>query len=111
MAYDILNRLQRQDQQELLEQLSGAVGVASARSGHQHRVWETSFDWKYCYGLSFALQKLDYLHDNPCRGRWKLCNSPIDHPHSSARFYATGVHATYPVVHLLAMNDIDLSCG
>ena len=34
-----------------------------------------------------AYQKLDYIHNNPCKGKWMLSNSPIDYPFSSASFY------------------------
>src|SRR5690606_15972779 len=35
-------------------------------------------------------QKLDYIHNNPCKGKWMLANSPIDYPFSSAVFYELG---------------------
>lgn len=38
----------------------------------------------------FFLQKLSYIHSNPCSGFWKLAESPVEYNHSSARFYFTG---------------------
>lgn len=35
-------------------------------------------------------QKLDYIHNNPCKGKWMLANSPSDYPFSSAAFYELG---------------------
>jgi putative transposase len=35
-------------------------------------------------------QKLDYIHNNPCKGKWMLSNSPIGYPFSSASFYESG---------------------
>lgn len=36
------------------------------------------------------LQKLDYIHDNPIKEKWKLCASPEEYAWSSANFYETG---------------------
>ena len=38
-----------------------------------------------------ALQKLDYIHNNPLAEHWQLCINPVDYYFSSARFYETGV--------------------
>jgi len=40
--------------------------------------------------LVVIYQKLDYTHNNPCKGKWMLANSPIDYPFSSAGFYESG---------------------
>ncbi|MEO6456219.1 MAG: hypothetical protein ABIN97_19235 [Ginsengibacter sp.] len=36
-------------------------------------------------------------HDNPCSGKWNLCNSPIDYLHSSAKYYLSGEDGLYTV--------------
>jgi REP element-mobilizing transposase RayT len=36
-------------------------------------------------------QKLDYIHNNPCRKKWMLSNDPLDYPFSSYNFYETGM--------------------
>ncbi len=41
--------------------------------------------------------ELNYMHDNPCSGKWNLCNSPIDYLHSSAKYYLTGEDGFYVV--------------
>jgi putative transposase len=38
-----------------------------------------------------AKQKLDYIHFNPVRGKWRLAKDDISYYYSSARFYETGV--------------------
>jgi hypothetical protein len=42
--------------------------------------------------------KLDYMHFNPLRGRWILCNKLEEYPFSSAKYYyedkATGIPIT-----------------
>jgi hypothetical protein len=30
---------------------------------------------------------LNYIHNNPCSGKWSLCEKPYQYLHSSARFY------------------------
>ncbi len=36
-------------------------------------------------------QKLDYVHNNPCRGKWMLADSPLDYHYSSFEFYENGL--------------------
>lgn len=75
----------------------------------QHEVWEDSFDWKHCRDANFVKQKLDYIHDNPVRGKWNLARTSVDYEHSSARFYQCGEHAAYLVTSYLELEDIDLT--
>ena len=39
------------------------------------------------YTREVAEQKLDYIHNNPCNGKWHLANDPIAYPFSSIRYY------------------------
>ena len=32
-------------------------------------------------------QKLDYIHNNPCQGKWMLADEPVKYKYSSAAFY------------------------
>lgn len=79
--------------------------------GKQHEIFEPSFDWKDCRSREFILQKLEYMHNNPCKGVWNLAASPIDYAHSSARFYLLGEEGAYPVTHFGLLEDIDLTVG
>ena len=45
-------------------------------------------------------------HDNPSKGKWDLCTSPVEYPHSSARFYIEGLHTSYPVTNFMEMDDV-----
>jgi len=38
---------------------------------------------------STALQKLDYIHNNPLAVHWQLCKAPADYYYSSAKYYET----------------------
>ena len=109
MAYEIIQRLKEQDKHDLLHCLQQAVENKDRQRNKQHEVWSDSFDWKDCRGEDFIKQKLDYIHKNPCRGKWNLAASPEEYPHSSAYFYATGIQGVYPVTSYMELKDVDLS--
>jgi REP element-mobilizing transposase RayT len=97
LAYEIVKRLGQGGHHHLLLQLKQAVEYKDQQRGKLHEVWEDSFDWKQCRTEKFILQKLGYMHDNPCSGRWQLAYSPMHYPHSSASFYHNGKHISYRV--------------
>ena len=109
MAYEIVNRLKEMNVVNVLERLTNAVDECDRLRGKHHEVWEDSFDWKECYNEEIILQKLDYIHNNPCKGKNPLAKDPCDFAHSSAKFYLTGEQGIYPVTHYLKLNDIDLA--
>jgi hypothetical protein len=55
---------------------------------------------------NFVKQKLDYIHDNPVRGKWNLAKTPADCEHSSARFYKCGEHAAYTITGYFELEDM-----
>lgn len=87
IAYEIIDKLKQDHQQNILKLLADAVKPTERKKGQLHRVFENSFDAKWCYSEDFIFQKLDYIHQNPVRGRWQLVNEYIDYEHSSAGFY------------------------
>ena len=97
MAYDIIKRLEEKELKPMLEKLEKAVSGTDKKRGKKHEVWEESFDWKFCETEKFANQKLVYMHNNPCAGKWKLVIDATKYEHSSARFYISGRHAAYEV--------------
>ena len=97
MAYDIIKRLEEKESKPILEKLEKAVSGTDKKRGKKHEVWEESFDWKFCETEKFANQKLVYMHNNPCAGKWKLVVDATKYEHSSARFYISGRHAAYEV--------------
>jgi REP element-mobilizing transposase RayT len=109
MAYEIIKRLSEQKEVDLLEKLSLEVSKREEKRGKLHEVFEESFDWKECMSDKFIDQKLDYMHDNPCRGVWNLAESPADYLHGSAKFYLTGEQGVYQVNHCGELKDIDLT--
>lgn len=109
MAYEIVKRLRQMGETALLERLSKGVIASDSRRGKLHQVFEPSFDCKECYSESFLLQKLEYMHQNPCKGKWNLAANAVDYGHSSAKFYLTGEKGIYEVKSYKEMMDVDLS--
>ena len=56
----------------------------------KHQFWQRDSLPVELYTPSVIYQKLDYIHQNPCRGKWMLSPSPVDYRYSSAGFYETG---------------------
>jgi REP element-mobilizing transposase RayT len=109
LAYGIIERLEQQERNGLLGYLNGCVNFSDRQRNKIHEVWEHSFDWKNCRSKGFLLQKLNYIHNNPCQERWQLTKSPAEYIHSSAKFYQTGKQGIYPVTHYDELRKIDLN--
>ena len=109
IAYEIVKRLEQAKETGTLHQLSLAVTESDKKRGKLHQVFEPSFDWKECRTSHFIQQKLDYMHDNPCKGAWNLATSPLDYLYSSARYYHTGEHGIYAITGYQYLEDIDLT--
>ena len=108
MAYELVKRLELSDRKDILEQLSGWVNKTDRLKNKQHEVFEPSFDRKECYSLDFMKQKIDYIHDNPCKDARLGIKFPEDYLHSSAKYYYTGIQGVYPVITYMELQDIDL---
>jgi REP element-mobilizing transposase RayT len=109
MAYEIVKRFEEKGDTEMLNKLAEGVSSRDYKRGKLHEVFEGSFDWKECRSARFTNQKLDYIHNNPCRGKWNLADSPVDYTHSSAQFYIAGEQGVYEVKHYGELEDIDLT--
>ncbi|MDB5276077.1 MAG: hypothetical protein JWR61_1032 [Ferruginibacter sp.] len=109
IGYSIVERLKKSGYTDVLEQLENAVNKSDKKRGKLHEVWEDSFDWKECISDAFTWQKLDYMHENPCAGKWRLAENAIGYIHSSARYYILGIQGFYPVLNFKELHDIDLT--
>ncbi len=89
MAYKIVERLKEQNKGDVLLQLSERVSKSDKDKGKIHQVFERSFDCKEITSQYFFIQKLSYIHYNPCSGVWKLVENPVAYVHGSAKFYLT----------------------
>ena len=68
IAYEIVKRLQEQNNTAILKTLSDGVISSDRRREKLHQVFENSFDAKECRREEFIKQKLSYMHENPCKG-------------------------------------------
>jgi REP element-mobilizing transposase RayT len=109
MAYDLIKRLRDANNKEVLDKLTSSVDESEKLKGKLHRVFEPSFDWRECTSEKFIEQKLNYIHENPCRGSWQLVKQSEDYIHSLAKFYATGEQGIYSVTSYTALEDVDLT--
>jgi len=108
IAYEIVKRLEKYGEHQLLMELSKHVVYSRRSNNKKHNVWELSFDWKLCNSDEFITQKLNYIHMNPCNGKWNLCSGMDDYLHSSAKFYETGVQGIYAIDHVEVITDTNL---
>ncbi|HMG68998.1 MAG TPA: hypothetical protein VK588_14975 [Chitinophagaceae bacterium] len=51
------------------------------------QVWKRNSMSIDLYSEKFILQKLNYIHRNPCHPKWELATNPNDYLYSSATFY------------------------
>ena len=99
MAYEMVKRLEQLKRYTLLRESEQGVQPNERRKGKKHQVFRLSFDACKCFDEKMVEQKLDYLHHNPVQGKLNLAEDYADCQHSSAQFYATGVHGVYEVTH------------
>jgi REP element-mobilizing transposase RayT len=107
MAYELVRLLKEQNRGDLLEEMSGWVNATEKMQNKKHEVFEPSFDCKECYSNRFVEQKINYIHQNPCKE--KLASLPEDYVHSSAKYYYTGIQSVYPVITYMELQDIELA--
>jgi hypothetical protein len=107
IAYDLVDRLEKQNRYLTLTELAIRLNNTERKEGKLHGVFETSFDWKECRTEKFIQQKLDYIHLNHCKA--KLVELPEQYEHSSAKYYYTGEQGIYSITNFMELRDIDLT--
>lgn len=106
MAYTLVKRLKAFNYLKLLKRLHESVELTRKKNKKLHDIWENSFDWKHCASDYFIYQKLNYIHANPCKGKWMLSSNFEEYPYSSAFFYLTGIQGLFPVDNIELMKDV-----
>ena len=101
--------MNQEKEYKLLHQLHLSVEAKDLERNKKHEVWEDSFDWKECRTNEYMRQKLDYMHENPCKGKKNLALAPVDYKHSSAKYYITGEQGIYKVFNYCGLADINLT--
>lgn len=105
MAYEIVSRLKFLRKRKLLVRLKSLLEKHKIESNHLHSVWDSSFHWQHLYSWHMIDQKINYVHNNPCKGVWNLASSPAKYDNSSASFYVSGVDRK------AVLTDIELMRG
>ncbi len=99
MAYEIIHRLKLSGNQTLLQQLKYSVSKYEVIKGKKHNVFQPSFDAKAILTEKFLIQKLNYIHGNPIRGKWNLIEDYRYYQYSSAGFYELENFNGYEITH------------
>jgi putative transposase len=92
------DRLVRQLRSERNDAILERIATTESAKGKAHyRVWDQGYNAKDVVSREFLLQKLEYIHNNPCQPHWRLSASPVEYTWSSARFYLTEEPGIIPV--------------
>ncbi|MBL8077364.1 MAG: transposase [Anaerolineales bacterium] len=87
----------RQIQVKENDELQGVFQSINKDDRQEFKVWGDGYDARDVFTEDFLQQKMEYIHYNPCRPKWKLANSPEEYPWSSARFYILAKPSVIPV--------------
>jgi REP element-mobilizing transposase RayT len=90
IGYEIIRRLKAKKSATVLSLLREGVSKVEKSRAKLHQLWQGTFEVKPCRTEKFILQKLNYIHANPCKGKWTLCENGYEYLHSSAAFYEQG---------------------
>jgi REP element-mobilizing transposase RayT len=104
LAYEIVKRLEETKREDILQILASHVTPSEKKRNKKHRVFEISSDIKPCYTEKFLLQKLEYIHANPVRGKWQLVDSIEKYLHSSTAFYE--LNQEHPKIKITHYKDL-----
>lgn len=108
MAYDLINLLQAQNNNNVLQKLNSWVNETDRSRNKKHEVFEPSFDCKECRSDMFVWQKIDYIHQNAVTEKNLLVDLPEEYVHSSASQYFTNRVLMYEVCHYKNLENIRL---
>lgn len=95
----------------LLENPANLEKFAVSKKNKKYEFWHRDSLAIELYSQKIALQKLNYIHNNPVSKKWMLAKEPVDYSYSSANFYENGVR-DYPFLKNLfgeyfGFDDID----
>jgi len=87
LAYGIVNLLEQDGKKDLLEIFQKK---ANHKKGAKHKAFQDRYDSKIIETESLFIEKLNYIHRNPCVEKWQLAGLPEEYVYSSASNYASG---------------------
>jgi len=97
IAYEIIKTLKKKGEVEMLNTPQQGVQLKDESRGKLHEAWEDSFDSKEYRNEKFVMQKLQYIHANPCAGKWNLADDPSHYIHRSVFYYISGRVGVYAI--------------
>ena len=101
MAYEIVKRLKKNNQKNILNILREGVDKLQSKKGKLHQVFQPSFDLKILLTEKFLVQKINYIHKNPITKKWNLADDYRNYKYSSAGFYELEKYQGYEIEHYL----------
>ncbi|MCK4739803.1 MAG: transposase [Deltaproteobacteria bacterium] len=84
LAYEIVTSLKNESNHDILNVLAKNAQV---KKGAKHKVFSERYDSKLIEDAKMFWKKLDYIHNNPCKGSRPLSPSPEGYLLSSASNY------------------------
>lgn len=84
LAYWIVKYLEEDKRNDILKIFEDSTYT---KSNAKHKVFRDHYDSKLIESYKFFLQKLEYIHNNPCAKHWNLSNSPENYKYSSTSNY------------------------
>ena len=87
IAYAIIANLEKDKKEYVLQELFASTTNREKDKGPKHKVFKDSFDAIAMLSRDMLIIKLDYLHRNPCQGKWMLAEDYTQYVYSSAVFY------------------------
>ena len=96
-AHEILKKLRKQNQKDLLD----IFEQKKRGQRHEHSIWQ-DIQAKNIYSRDFLQQKIEYIHQNPVAKDWKLVEDRVDYVYSSAGYYDYG---RQPIILITDINE------
>ena len=93
LAYEIIDYLKQVRDKKTLDYFAW---YARVQDRAQHKVFTDGYASLIIQSEKMFLQKLNYIHKNPCQEKWQLAKSPEEYRYSSAANYTYG-HGYYEV--------------
>ena len=90
----LIRHLKIEGKQAVLDRLQAKV---KRREKQIYKIWEDGYNAKDVVSETFLLQKMKYIHNNPCQPHWGLSKSPENYIWSSAGFYLANAPCIIPI--------------
>jgi len=87
IAYGVVKFLTEDHRNDLLNIFSEQ---ADRKNKAKHKIFKDRYDSQVIESRRYFLQKLNYIHNNPCQEKWQLAKNPEDYLYSSASNYFLG---------------------